>query len=206
MEIIDRAGGDDFIAPWSLGGGTALMLQIDHRDSHDVDIFLDDPQILGLLNPITSEYDLSIAPSDYTTDGTRSLKIVFSEVGEIDFICCGCITATPTFKKDVEGREIDIETPGEILAKKIHYRGSSFQPRDIFDLVAATRTVGLEEIAASLCEVRNQCAVVKQTIEKMRPEFPAGIMKQLMHIRPRFQDIPEVGRQEALKILEQIVE
>jgi hypothetical protein len=28
------------IDSWSLGGGTAMMLQIDHRESHDVDIFL----------------------------------------------------------------------------------------------------------------------------------------------------------------------
>jgi hypothetical protein len=27
------------IDSWSLGGGTAMMLQIDHRESHDVDIF-----------------------------------------------------------------------------------------------------------------------------------------------------------------------
>ena len=30
---------------WSFGGGTALMLQIDHRESFDVDIFIDDPQV-----------------------------------------------------------------------------------------------------------------------------------------------------------------
>jgi Nucleotidyl transferase AbiEii toxin, Type IV TA system len=31
---------------WTFGGGTAMMLQIDHRESHDVDIFLFDPQLL----------------------------------------------------------------------------------------------------------------------------------------------------------------
>jgi len=35
------------IDSWTFGGGTALMLQIDHRESFDVDIFLDDPLSLG---------------------------------------------------------------------------------------------------------------------------------------------------------------
>jgi hypothetical protein len=29
---------------WTFGGGTAMMLQIDHRMSHDVDIFLPEPR------------------------------------------------------------------------------------------------------------------------------------------------------------------
>jgi hypothetical protein len=35
---------------WTFGGGTALMLHIDHRESRDVDIFLDDPQLLAFLD------------------------------------------------------------------------------------------------------------------------------------------------------------
>jgi nucleotidyltransferase AbiEii toxin of type IV toxin-antitoxin system len=33
---------------WTFGGGTAMMLQIDHRESYDIDIFLSDPQLLSL--------------------------------------------------------------------------------------------------------------------------------------------------------------
>jgi hypothetical protein len=33
---------------WTLGGGTAMMLQIDHRESRDVDISLDDPPIASV--------------------------------------------------------------------------------------------------------------------------------------------------------------
>lgn len=36
---------------WSFGGGTALMLQTDHRESHDIDIFIHDPQILLFATP-----------------------------------------------------------------------------------------------------------------------------------------------------------
>jgi hypothetical protein len=34
--IIDR---------WTFGGGTAMMLQIGHRESHDIDLFLEDAQL-----------------------------------------------------------------------------------------------------------------------------------------------------------------
>ena len=36
---------------WSLGGGTVLMLRIHHRRSKDIDIFIGNPQLLGLFNP-----------------------------------------------------------------------------------------------------------------------------------------------------------
>lgn len=39
------------IDSWSFGGGTAVILQINHRESHDVDIFLPDPQLLAFLDP-----------------------------------------------------------------------------------------------------------------------------------------------------------
>ena len=38
----------DYAFGWSFGGGTAMMIQIGHRESHDVDICIDDGQILGL--------------------------------------------------------------------------------------------------------------------------------------------------------------
>jgi hypothetical protein len=34
-----------------LGGGTRLMLALQHRISHDVDLFIRDPQWLGYLTP-----------------------------------------------------------------------------------------------------------------------------------------------------------
>jgi len=52
--IFDQANSElTLIDGWTFGGGTALMLQIDHRESFDVDIFLDDPQVLPYLNPKT---------------------------------------------------------------------------------------------------------------------------------------------------------
>lgn len=117
------------------------MLQIDHRESFDVDIFIDDPQ---LLNPKTQGYALDINPDGYQSDGSRTLKIVFENVGEIDFICAPSLTDNPTVKAEVRGRDVLLETPGEIIAKKIFYRRATMQPRDMFDIACVVRDHGVE--------------------------------------------------------------
>ncbi|AZO03822.1 MAG: nucleotidyl transferase AbiEii/AbiGii toxin family protein [Mesorhizobium sp.] len=79
---------------WSFGGGTAMMIQIGHRESHDIDIFLDDPQLLGH-RPSKSHLHFETMPSDYLGDGLRFQKFAFEDVGEIDFIVAGALTTKP---------------------------------------------------------------------------------------------------------------
>ncbi|CUX65083.1 MULTISPECIES: hypothetical protein [Agrobacterium] len=70
------------------------------------------------------------------------MKIVFAGIGEIDFICALSLTNDPTSRVAVRGIEVDLETPGEIIAKKVHYRGSSLQPRDMFDIACTAKALG----------------------------------------------------------------
>jgi hypothetical protein len=118
---------------WTFGGGTAMMLQIDHRESHDVDIFLSDPQLLPLLDPQKRDFQFEIPPSGSSGDGARFLKLGFDKIGEIDFIVGTALTVTPTKQDIVEGETVLLDTIPEIITKKIHYRGASIKPRDIFD-------------------------------------------------------------------------
>lgn len=86
-QLIDQVNeSGPVIENWTFGGGTALMLQMDHRESHDVDIFLSDPQYLPLLDPAKRDFKLEIAPADYKGDGARFQKFAFEHIGEIDFI------------------------------------------------------------------------------------------------------------------------
>lgn len=143
-----------FTPSWSFGGGTALMLQIDHRESHDIDLFLDDPQLLPYLNPETQGIKLEHRLDSYSVEGTSVLKLTYQEAGEIDFIVCGDITDQPTRKQDIRGCSVALETPAEIIAKKVYYRGWSFQPRDMFDLAAVAKQFGSEYLVAALSETR----------------------------------------------------
>jgi hypothetical protein len=101
-QLRENAGGYDF--EWSFGGGTAMMIQIGHRESHDIDIFLDDPQLLGFIDPSRSHLHFETMPSDYLGDGLRFQKFAFEGIGEIDFIVAGALTTTPFETRVVEGR------------------------------------------------------------------------------------------------------
>jgi hypothetical protein len=167
---------------WSFGGGTALMLQINHRESHDIDVFIDDPQVLAYLNPETQEYPLSRLPDSYETDGTRALKLAFGQTGEIDFICTPAILDHPTEPRDVRGLTVDMETPAEIIAKKVYFRGSNFQPRDMFDLAAVTKHHGMDYVVEALKECgRARCETAIKKVAQVNPKAVEAIIGQLMY-------------------------
>nr|WP_220326215.1 nucleotidyl transferase AbiEii/AbiGii toxin family protein [Rhizobium wenxiniae] len=64
VSIINQANSSfKLLDSWTFGGGTALMLQISHRESFDIDIFIDDPQVLPYLNP-TTHLSLTARPND----------------------------------------------------------------------------------------------------------------------------------------------
>jgi hypothetical protein len=49
-----------------------MMLQIDHRESHDVDIFLPDPQLLPFLDPKLHDFELKSCPPTIEVTGLAS--------------------------------------------------------------------------------------------------------------------------------------
>jgi hypothetical protein len=71
-------------------------------------------------------------------DSTKPVfKLAFEDIGEIDFIVGHAMTAAPTTRRTIKGEDVELETVAEIIAKKIHYRGATIKPRDIFDISAA---------------------------------------------------------------------
>ena len=154
---------------WTIGGGTALMLQIDHRESHDVDILLNDPQQLPFLDPQKQDFKFAMQPDDYEGDGIRSLKLVFG-IGEIDFIVAGALTSSPTIRREIEGEIIQLETIAEIVAKKIFYRGSNIMPRDVFDIAAAGEG-SADAIIEQLGPYKDQVTQTLAAMERMNPRF-----------------------------------
>jgi len=197
VQILRHAEAQIGFAPfWSFGGGTALMLQIDHRESHDIDLFLDDPQLLPFLNPETQGIKLERRPDSYSVEGTSVLKLTYQEAGEIDFIVCADITDRPTQTRDIRGSSVALETPSEIIAKKVYYRGWSFQPRDMFDLAAVAEHFGDEYVVAALKQVgRGACEKALEVVQKATPAFVQSINAQLLvrdatrHLIGKAQDI-----------------
>jgi hypothetical protein len=180
-QLQDNAGGVE----WSLGGGTAMMIQIGHRESHDIDIFLDDPQLLGVIDPSRSQLRFETMPSDYLGDGVRFQKFAFENLGEIDFIVAGARTATPFEAREVEGRTVSLETIAEIIAKKVYYRSAEAKPRDIFDIAAAARSRPIAVVDA-LRDFPEEVARTRERLERLNPEFVNRAIAQLM-ILPGYQ-------------------
>lgn len=179
LDHFQRTNG--FVPDWSLGGGTALMLQIDHRESHDIDLFLDDPQILSFLNPETQNIPLERRPDSYNSDGSGVLKLAYQDLGEIDFICAPAIVAEPTSPSVLRGRSVALETPAEVIAKKVYFRGWNLQPRDMFDLAAVAERCGADYVIGALRQCGpDRCRTALDTIEKARPVAVEAINAQLM--------------------------
>lgn len=59
---------------------------------------------------------------------------LFLPEGEIDFVASPTLTKNPLAVHEVLGRNILLETPVEIVAKKLCYRGDRATPRDLLDL------------------------------------------------------------------------
>ncbi|WEX12324.1 nucleotidyl transferase AbiEii/AbiGii toxin family protein [Chelativorans sp. AA-79] len=205
LDLIDQlhanAGGYDF--EWSFGGGTAMMVQIGHRESHDIDIFLDDPQLLGFIDPSRSRLHVETMPADYLGDGLRFQKFAFENVGEIDFIVAGPLTRTPFEIREVEGRTVRLETIPEIIAKKVYYRGSEATPRDIFDIAAAART-HLQAVIDALRAFPEEVSGTRKRLERLNPEFVTRAIAQLM-IMSDYEASAADSLDSALAVLDEVL-
>lgn len=134
---------------WTFGGGTVLMLRLNHRYSRDIDLFVPDPQYLGHVTP-----RLSDAAENLTTEYIEAAGYVklLMPTGEIDIVVCESLTNQPWEMVAHRGRQIRVETNAEILAKKMYHRGNLAKARDLFDLcaVADLDPVSVEQAAPFL--------------------------------------------------------
>lgn len=146
-----------------LGGGTRLMLDLAHRISRDIDLFIRDPQWIGLLSPRLND-QLGDSVEGYEEDATF-LKLKFSE-GEIDFTVRMSLTGLPP--ESSEKSLFLLEPLEEVLAKKLFYRGAYLAPRDLFDWSCLgsrqPETLDMERVAQV---IRPRLDSIRQSLERM---------------------------------------
>ena len=153
---------------WALGGGTALMIHHWHRTSKDIDLFIDDPQYLGLLSPRLNDH----FGSDVIqfVEAAHYLKVEYAE-GEIDVIVSGTLSRKPLTHFQFFGRRCPIETPLETAIKKLVYRGAELTARDVFDLAVVAQMHG--------AELRQELGVLiplKRTIQDRLATIPPAFL------------------------------
>ena len=93
---------------WSLGGGTTLMLQIDHRYSYDIDISFADVQLIYFIVATVSDVNENSENPKYTSLSPSHVAIKYSEFGKIDCIYSGILTDNPFKNIELVGRNIKI--------------------------------------------------------------------------------------------------
>ena len=185
---------------WTFGGGTAMMLQINHRLSFDVDFFTADLQMPEQLRDLVK--DRYVDPGQGYKVGDNYIKIVFSGLGKIDFITANSILADHARPKTVRGRKVMLETVPEIIAKKVFHRGHNIVPRDIYDIAAACHAGLRDEIMAVLRQMPDRLDVFATTLNIIRQE-PAKTKEQIddIVILPGFEHVQAM----ALEIVEELV-
>lgn len=119
-----------------IGGGTVLSALWGHRYSKDVDLFTRDPQVLGHLRPWLNDDVAAILGTNYE-EGSNAIKFRL-KAGSIDVVAAADILpdSAPTIES-YRGRDVEIEDPAEIIAKKLFHRGDRGTVRDYVDLVEA---------------------------------------------------------------------
>jgi hypothetical protein len=191
--------GQSIIDRWTLGGGTAMMLQIDHRESHDVDIFLSDPQWLSFLDPQKRDFRFDVWPTDYESDGSSFQKFAFKDIGEIDFIVGRAMTSSPAIEATIENETTLLEAIPEIIAKKIYHRGPSIKPRDIFD-IAASGEQHADSVIDALQSYRDEVQTTLKTLDKLNPDFVNAAIAQLA-IKDKYQSVARTALEQTKAIL-----
>lgn len=123
---------------WTFGGGTVLFREFKHRHSKDIDIFITDAQYISFfsprLNPVSESWIESGNGKYIEASHFLKIEVKDNEVeGEIDFIVGPHLMSEYARPDRICDRIVMVETPEEILAKKVFYRAENFTARDVFD-------------------------------------------------------------------------
>ena len=178
--ILNRAGIPE--SEWTFGGGTALMIYFNHRLSFDIDIFLHDVHQITRLTPRLNS-SLSNC-SDYV-EASNFLKLKYPE-GEIDFVLAPFLTSNPWELKIVAEKNIRVETPEEIVVKKLFYRAELLKIRDVFDvaIVFANRR---EHLLKESKILGSKDQILSRRWEKINPNLD-NELQQLIILNDQFKD------------------
>ena len=196
IDEVNRTG--NILDGVTLGGGTALMLQIGHRDSRDIDLFLPDPQLLGFVAAAVADMEAWMPDASYRGDGSLHVKVSFEGEGEVDFIAAPPVTDHEPLKGTFMGRELLLDSVPAIIASKVHYRSSLLKARDIFDIAAACEAGHRKAIREALATMPEQSAVALKRIGMLHTGQLSELMprNEIHHgFEHLLEDAPAIARE-----------
>jgi hypothetical protein len=168
--------GIDF--PIRIGGGSMLLRRYGHRKSRDLDVFVPDVRLVRWCSPRVNAAAEDLFP-DYAEEAVATKLIIGMQ--EIDIIAAAPIfeDAAAIEKTMLFGRPVEIETPREILAKKLIYRPRLFLARDLFDLAAVAEAEPNEVAAVFPRLTEKDLAQLTARLKEIAPTFAQEIVKKV---------------------------
>jgi hypothetical protein len=187
---------------WSFGGGTALMVHHQHRNSKDIDLFIGDPQYLTILSPRLGGESIWDNP-DYD-EAAHYLKLRYED-GEIDFIVSDRLTDLPLGTYEFDDRPVPIEHPVEIAVKKLYHRAEYLKPRDVFDVavVLTEHEDALRYQVASLDELMEVKDLLMRRLEGLPQEYYEEALDEL-DISEKWEFLKPVARDMVTALVQEI--
>lgn len=116
--IIDEVERHGDLEGMTLGGGTSMMLQINHRVSRDIDFFLPDPQLIGFISVAAADVEAWLSGFGYRGDGRLFMKVDIGEGGQIDFIAAPPVTDHEPLERTILGRRLLLDSLPAIIAQQ----------------------------------------------------------------------------------------
>lgn len=141
LELLREKGLEDISA---LGGGTALAAYYwNHRYSTDIDIFIySQRKTIDKLRP--NSWSDNIKTKMQTIGYIDDFKMhpiytefAINEDSKMQFFDVSNYTKNPYKKVNLWSIDVNVESIGEIIAKKIYYRSEKGNSRDLFDIALA---------------------------------------------------------------------
>ena len=160
---------------WFIGGGSVLAARWKHRQSEDLDIFLDENSSLGRIRPV---YDRTFADAMHKAgarevrDDERSLKFTF-DAGRIEITQLNPRIGYGQALALVENQPIWTMSNAQILAGKLIGRGLRTPERDLFDLGAAW-----------MCDRR----ALERAVNAMEPNMRREVIARIVEGKDRYQE------------------
>lgn len=167
---------------WTFGGGTTLTIRYRHRESYDIDIFIPDTQQLTFLTPRLNRSIDEIV--DYT-EASNFIKLVYP-CGEVDFIAAPHLTPQYFTYEKICDQVVRVETPVEVVVKKLFYRAEGLKVRDIIDTVVVAQDPAANLLAEAAI-LGHKLEVLKWRWEILQPHY-SNEARNLKGLEPRLRE------------------
>lgn len=145
IDSLDKERKDNFLKlsgfseEFTLAVGTAIMLQINHRESFDFDLFSEKPLKRSLLSNVSKVFGNDI---NVQVDNSKLLLFTTSDGVKIDFVHF----PYPPIYKIVENKPISLFDVRDLASNKVYTIGRRATWRDYVDIFFLIKKFGLRSI------------------------------------------------------------